>query len=305
MENIYDTIIVGAGPAGMSAAIYAARREMKVLVISENIGGQVIWASEIENYPGFSNIKSFELVQKMQEQVKENNVDIINTKIEEVTKIGTGFILKTNIGQYQTKTVIVAMGLAPRTLGVPGEKELNGRGVAYCANCDGPFYKNKTVAVIGGGNAALDAAEVMSKIAAQVYLIHHHDKFQGFEVLVDKVKSAANIKIFSQFDVKEIKGVQKVEGIVISDCNSGDSQELKIDGVFVEIGRKADTDLVKDFVNRDNKEQIIIDANCATDTAGIFAAGDVTNAPFKQIVIAAGQGAVAALSAYQYLQLKN
>lgn len=305
MDNVFDTIILGAGPAGMSAAIYAARREMKALVISENIGGQIIWASEIENYPGFKSIKSYELIQKMREQVEENKIEIINSHIIRTEKENNIFKIETADSKYFAKTLIVTIGLAPRTLDVPGEKEFNGRGVAYCANCDGPFYKNKTIAVIGGGNAALDAAEVMSKIANQIYLIHHHEKFQGFEILVDKVKSAPNIKIYNQYTVFQINGNKKVNGVEINNCLTNEKVYLDIDGIFIEIGRKADTSLVKDLVKRDENDQIIIDEKCATSMPGVFAAGDVTTIPFKQIVIATGQGAIAALSAYQYLQFQN
>lgn len=303
---MYDVIIIGAGPAGMTAAIYASRREMKTLVIGRETGGQMVWASEIENYPGFKTIGSFELIEKMADQVKSLGVEIKNSEIQGIEKQTDGtFILHASKEQYQTKTIIVAMGLAPRRLAIPGESELNGRGVSYCANCDGPLYKNKIVVVIGGGNAALDAAEVLSKIAAQVYLVHRNENFKGFEELVSEVKSKANIKILLNSEVKEIIGENSVSGVKVLNKIDQTIAELAVQGVFVEVGRIASTDLLEGFAERDVKNQIIVDEKCATTTPGIFAAGDVTQVEFKQITIACGQATVAALAAYQYLQMAS
>lgn len=302
---MYDTIIVGSGPAGMSAGIYAARREMKTLILGRETGGQVIWASHIDNYPGFKSIESFDLINNMSEQTKSLGVEIKNETVKQITHEGDIYKLVTSNGEYEAKTVIVAMGLVPRSLNVPGEKELVGRGVNYCANCDGPLYKNKTVAVVGGGNAALDAAEVLSKIAQKVYLIHRFDKFEGFNVLVSKIKTLPNVEIVLMSGVKEVIGTNKIEKIKIANLETNEEKELNIDGLFVEIGRMADTELFSSLVERDKNNQIVINASCATSQPGIFAAGDVTNVEFKQIIIAAGQGAVAALSAYKYLQMKQ
>jgi len=306
-NGIYDTIIIGAGPAGMTAAIYAARREMKTLVIGKEVGGQLIWASEIENYPGFKKISNYDLIIKMQEQVKGLGVEIKTEEVKEVKKTEDGtFILHSGREEYKTKTIIIAMGLAPRRLAIPGEEEFSGKGVSYCANCDGPFYKGKTVAVAGGGNAALDAAEVMSKIAKKVYLIHRRDEFKGFEALVDEVKKRENIELILNSDLKEISGQTKVEKIKILNNKTQEEKELETDGVFIEVGRIAHTDLVAEFAERDNGNQIMVDEKNMTKTPGLFAAGDVTNkSEFKQITIAMGQATIAALAAYQYLQLKE
>lgn len=303
---MFDTIIIGAGPAGFTAGIYAARREMKTIIIAKEPGGQVALASKIENYPGFKSIESYDLITKMQEQVKALGVDIKITEVKKIEKQNDdSFILYTAKEKYQSKTIIIATGLTPRRLNIPGENEFNGKGISYCANCDGPFYRNKTVAVVGGGNAALDAAEVMSKIAKKVYLIHRREEFRGFEALINKVNEKENIKFLLNTELKEIIGKEKVEKIKIYDNKTSKEKEIALDGVFVEIGRAAHTDLVADFTERDERRQIIVGQNCETKTPGMFAAGDVTVGNFKQITIATGQATIAALAAYQYLQLKQ
>lgn len=304
---MYDTIIIGSGPAGIAATIFAARRAMKVLLLSKNIGGQVTWATEIENYPGFKNISSFELIDRWNDHVSSLGVDIKNEEAAEIQKKDDYFLVTTGNGsanQYLAKTIIVTMGLSHRLLNVPGETEFTGRGISYCANCDGPFFKNKIVTVIGGGNCALDAAEVMAKMASKVYLITRDDKLHGFENLIAEVKSKDNVEIIYNADTKEIKGENKVSAIVVANHKTGEEKEIKTDGIFIEIGRMAKTDLVKDFVKVDEQNQIIVDPECQTSLPGLFAAGDITNVPFKQITIAIGQGTIAALSAYKFLQPK-
>jgi len=315
---MYDTIIIGSGPAGMTAGIYAARREMKALIIGKELGGQMVWASEIENYPGFKKINSFELISKMQEQVKRLGVEMKTDEIKKITegaettaegaeRIGKGkyFTVITNKDKYEAKTVILALGLKPRRLAVSGEQKLTGKGVSYCAICDGPFYKDKIVAMVGGGNSALDAAEILSKIASKVYLIHRREEFRGFEVLVDKVKAKENVEFILDSEVKEIIGEAKLEKIKVINNKTNKESELVIDGLFIEIGRIAQTDLVAELVKRDARDQIIVDAKCQTSLAGMFAAGDVTPGEFKQITIACGQGTIAALAAYQYIQMRR
>ncbi len=312
---MYDTIIIGSGPAGMTAGIYAARREMKALIIGKELGGQMVWASEIENYPGFKKINSFELINKMQEQVKHLGVEMKIAEIKKIEKVGNKFILHTNKEKLEAQTVILALGLLPRRLAVSGEQELTGKGVSYCAICDGPFYKNKTVAVVGGGNSALDAAEVLSKIAKKVYLIHRREEFRGFEILVDEVKNKNNVEFILNSEVKEIIGDKppfakategkRLEKIKVLNNKTKQESELAVDGLFIEIGRIAQTDLVADLVKRDEQNQIIVDEKCQTSLVGMFAAGDVTPGEFKQITIACGQGTIAALAAYQYIQMKR
>ncbi|MFA5184557.1 MAG: FAD-dependent oxidoreductase [Patescibacteria group bacterium] len=303
---MYDLIIVGSGPAGMTAAIYAVRREMKTLIIGQEVGGQMIWASEIENYPGFSKISSFELIDRIKQQTLGCGAELKEEEVKKIERTAEGnFLLYTNRETFAAKTVIIAMGLSPRRLAVPGELEFNGKGVSYCANCDGPFFRGKTVAVIGGGNSALDAAEMLSKIAKQVYLIHHSSQFKAFETLIDEVKSRANIKIMTNTEIKEITGAGKVEEIRALDNETKTSEEIALDGVFIEVGRIASTDLIADLAERNSRHQIIAGRNGETKTPGLFAAGDVTDCEFKQITVAMGQATTAALSAYQYLQLKS
>lgn len=197
------------------------------------------------------------------------------------------------------------MGLSPRRLNIPGEKELTGRGVSYCANCDGPLFKNKVVAVVGGGNAALDAAEVLSKIAKKVYLIYRRSKFKGFEILADKVNKKNNIDIRLDSEIIEILGSQKLEKLKVTNTIEQTVTELRVDGLFIEIGHEPKTDMVAGLVARDSKGQIVVDLSGKTSLNGVFAAGDITQNEFKQIIISCGQGAVAALSAYKYLQTKK
>jgi thioredoxin-disulfide reductase len=303
---MYDLIIIGAGPAGMTAGIYAARREMKVLIIGAEVGGQMVWASEIENYPGFSKISSFDLIENMRSQTIAAGAEM---KIEEVKKIerqeNGNFLIYTSRESFETQAVLVAMGLSPRRLAVPGEVEFNGKGVSYCANCDGPFFKNKIVTVVGGGNSALDAAEMMSKIASQVYLIHRNENFKAFETLLDEVRNRPNIEILLNSEIKEISGNSKVEQLQVLNIKDQSLRNIKTDGVFIEVGRIASTDLVADFVERNEKNQIVANSRGETKTPGLYAAGDVTNCEIKQITVAIGQATVATLSAYQYLQLKG
>jgi thioredoxin reductase len=193
---MYDVIIIGSGVAGMTAGIYTSRREMKTLIIGKELGGQLIWASEIENYPGFESISSFDLINKIKEQTVKLGVEFKDSEVQRIEKDKDGiFTIYASKKSFRAKTLIVAMGLSPRRLAIPGEIDFSGKGVSYCANCDGPFYRGKDVVVIGGGNAALDAAEVLSKIAKRVYLVHRRETFRAFETLVNEVKKRPNIEI--------------------------------------------------------------------------------------------------------------
>jgi len=302
---MYDTIIIGGGPAGMTAGIYAVRREMKTLLLTKEMGGQIVWASEIENYPGFRKIESFELIERLHSHAKDLGVEVKSEEVKSVINENDEFIVKTNQGEYRSKTAILTMGLSPRRLAIPGEEGFTGRGVSYCATCDGPLFRDKIVAVVGGGNSALDAAEILSKIAKQVYLIHRRQEFRGFESLVREVKSKENIELVLDSQIKEIQGSDFVESIIVENINNKKERKIELNGVFVEVGRIAHTDLVSELTDRDKKNQIIINEKGATKTPGLFAAGDVTPVPFKQITIANGQATIAALAAYEYLQQKE
>lgn len=303
---MFDVIIIGAGPTGMTAAMYASRRMMKVLVISKNIGGQVVWASDIKNYPGIEFVRGVDLVNKMSKQIKDLGVDIKVEGVEEITKNNNGsFSVKTSDNNYLTKTIIIAMGLSPKKLGLRKENELTGKGISYCANCDGPLFKGKVVAVAGGGNAALDAAEVMSKIANKVYLIYRKPKLKAFESLISDVQSKNNVEIMLNSEIGEIIGDEKLKKLKIINNISQISREIDVEGLFIKIGHQPKTEILANLVETDTLGQVIVDLSGKTNCDGIFAAGDVTQNEFKQIVTGCGQGATAALSAYKYLQTKS
>ena len=247
-------------------------------------------------------IDATDLINRIKEQVEGLDVEIKINEIKEVKKVKDYFVLYTNKEEFSTKSIIIAMGLQPRRLGIPGETEFAGRGISYCANCDGPFFKNKVVVVVGGGNSALDASEVLSKIASQVHLIHRREEFRAFDALAKEVKERPNIKIHTNCEVKKISGENKVENISIYNGKENKTYKIPTDGVFIEIGRIANTDLFASFVERDERDQIIIDKDCQTKARGIFAAGDVTQIEYKQIPIACGQATIAALATYKYLQ---
>jgi alkyl hydroperoxide reductase subunit F len=300
---MYDTIIIGSGPAGMTAAIYASRREMDTLVIGKEMGGQLVWASDIENYPGFKSINAFELIQKLQHQVSSLGVEIKTADVKKIEKQADGtFKIFTSKDVFESRTVIIAMGLSPRRLAIKGEEGFSGKGVSYCANCDGPFYKDKVVSVIGGGNSALDAAEIMSKIARKVYLIHRRDEFRAFEALVKEVEERENVEIILNSSPKEFLGKEKLESMIVENLKTKETRIIDIDGAFVEIGRIAHTDLLEGLIDRNEKKELVVDDLTRTRTEGLYACGDVTQVEFKQIPIAMGQATVSALSAYQYLQ---
>lgn len=303
---MFDTIIIGAGPTGMAAAIYAARRMMKTLVISKNIGGQIMLASDIKNYPGFDFISGVDLINKMNQQVRNSEADIIIDEVKKISKNNdSGFLIETGKNSYLTKTIIIAMGLEPKQLNLNRENELTGRGISYCATCDSALFKNKDVAVVGGGNAALDAAELLSKIANRVYLIYRKPELKAFASLILAVKDKDNVEIMLNSEIYEIIGEAKLEKLKIINNVNQASTELRVEGLFIEIGHEPKTAVVADLVKTDTLGQVIVDLSGKTSRDGIFAAGDVTQIEFKQIVIGCGQGAVAALSAYKYLQMKN
>jgi len=303
---IYDLIIIGSGPAGLTAAIFSTRREMKTLIIGKELGGQVVWASEIENYPGFKKISNFEFIERLHDQALSFGAELKTAEMVRLEKLADEtFKIYTGKEEFLAKTVVLTIGLSPRRLAVAGEVELGGHGVSYCANCDGPLFRGKTVAVIGGGNSAFDSAEMLSKIADQVYLIHRNQNFKAFESLITEVKERKNITILADTVVKEIVGDSKVEKIVYETID-GKTKEVSVDGVFIEIGRIAHTDVVADLVNRDDRLQIEVSNLMETKTPGLFAAGDVTDkSEYKQITVAIGQATTAALSAYKYLQTRS
>ena len=313
---MYDIIIIGAGAAGYTAGIYTTRRALNTFIISKDFGGQAVTTLEIENYPGFNKVSGPELMDKFKKQyegfggkleldeiIRIEKIENVNEKDKNIDKkLGFHYKITTKSEKaYESKAVIMAFGVMPREMDVPGEQEFKNKGVSYCATCDGPLFKGKNIAVVGGGNSALDAAEFLGNIGEKIYLIHRRAEFRAEEVLVEKVKSMPNVELVLDTQVKEVKGSQFVEKIVVEN-KKGEKREIEVSAVFVEIGHYAKTNFVKDLVKLNEKGEIITDADCQTNVAGIFAAGDVTNGSYKQIVISAGEGAKAGLQAYKYLQ---
>lgn len=298
----YDLVIIGAGPAGLTAAIYATRRKLKTLIVSMTIGGQMAQTNEIENYPGFDFIDGLTLADNMKVQAEKYGTDFSFEEITKIKKDHDFFVAVTPNNEYEAKAIILAFGLTPRKLNVPGEKEFSGRGVTYCATCDGPLFKNKVVAVVGGGNSAIEAAEYMSKVATKVYVINRTDQFRATPVILDQARSKKNIEFYCFTGITEIKGEGVVKSIDIASlADDSRTENIKLDGVFIEIGYQAKTDWLKGVVDLNKRGEIIADRDCVTSVDGIFAAGDCTDTQYKQIVISAGEGAKASLQAYKYI----
>ena len=300
---MYDLMIIGGGPAGMTAAVYAARKKLNAMLLSKDVGGQVNWTLGIENYMGYQLIEGPELIHKFEEQVKQFPIDMkVGEGVSSLSRISGGFEAKADAGEsYQAKAAIIATGKRPRPLNVPGEEKLRGRGVTYCAICDGPLFADMRVAVIGGGNSALEAVDDMVKIAGQVYLVSL-TQLTGDQILIGRVKGASNLTIFLEHEVVSITGEKFVDEIKIRDLKTKQERELQVSGVFIEIGLMPNSDLVKGVAALNRLGEIEVNCSNETNVPGLFAAGDVTNVPEKQIVVAAGEGAKAALQAHRYLQ---
>ena len=301
--QIYDLIIIGAGPAGITASVYAARKKLNFLVISLDIGGQAAWSGDIENYTGYQFITGPELAGKFEEHMRKYGIALKeNEGVLALEKSGEIISVKTDKGDYQARSVIIASGKKSRELGVPGEKEFKNRGLTYCATCDGPIFAGKEVAVIGGGNSALDAALQLIKIAKQVYIINNAGQLTGDEIMRQKVEAAGNATVLNNTQVVSVTGDKFVGAIKIKD-NAG-VKELAVQGVFVEIGLIPNVAFAGKM-EKNERGEIKIDPRNQTNIPGIFAAGDVTDVQEKQIIIAAGEGSKAALSAFRYLARKK
>ena len=287
----------------MTAAVYAARKKIKTLLLAKDIGGQVITTSGVENYMGYQYVEGIELMDKFEQQLKQFPID--RRDGEEVTAVSwikSGFEVKTDSSEtFQSRAVIVATGKKPRGLNVPGEKELTGRGISYCAVCDGPLFSGENVAVVGGGNSALEAIDDMLRIASRVYSIVD-GPFTGDAILIDRVTSNSNIMIYHEYRVIEIKGVDRVAAITIQNMQTGEKEELDVRGVFIEVGLIPNSGPVSGLAKLNDIGEIEVNCKCETGVPGLFAAGDVASTPEKQIIIAAGEGAKAALQAHRYLQ---
>lgn len=311
---IYDTIIIGGGPAGAAAAVYTARKRLKTILITDSFGGQSIVSDDIQNWVGEPHISGFDLAQKFERHVREFS-DMVEVKMPERVRevrsvkceVGErvcNFEVKTDEGNvYEGKTIILAAGARRKKLGIPGEEKFNGKGVAYCSTCDAPLFAGKRVAVVGGGNAGLEAAADLFPYASEVYIAEYADSLKGDPITQEEVKKNPKLKeIIFNAKTLEVVGDKFVTGLKYQNHKTGEEKMLAVDGVFVEIGSVPNSEMVKGLVNLDKYGQVIIDSkHASTSRPGIFAAGDITDDPYKQNNISAGDAVKAALAAYNYL----
>ena len=295
-----DIIIIGAGTAGLTAAIYAKRAGMEAVVFeSDSYGGQIINTPEIENYPGIKNVSGFEFATSLYEQAVSLGASVEFDKIVSIEgTYETGFTVKGEYGTTETgKCIIIAAGARNRHMGIAGEEKFEGRGISYCATCDGSFFKGKTTAVVGGGNTALEDAVYLSDLCEKVYIIHRRDEYRADAAQVELLRSRDNIEEVLSYVVKDLKGEDRLEGLVLESRKDGSLREIGVDGVFVAIGQIPSSDLYKGLVDMDESGYIVAGEDCHTGTAGIFAAGDIRTKKVRQLTTAASDGAVAALAA--------
>ena len=300
---MHDVIIIGAGSAGLSAAIYTTRKQFKTLIISPEVGGQTNLTNDIENYPGVKALPGPQLMEIMRAQAEGVGAKIVTNRVMKIEqKNDKTFELALEDGSKESaRSVILAFGVLPKPLNIPGEKKFFGRGVSTCATCDAPFFKNKTTSVIGGGNAAVEAALELAPLCKKVYLVHRRDAFRADEITVEKVKALKNVELVLDSTPQEIRGDKIVKSLLVKNIKTGKETDITLDGVFVEIGHMIDSSMVKGLVDMNEHGEVIVDDRQNTSVKGIFAAGDCTPTPFKQSVIAAGQGAIAALECHRYL----
>lgn len=303
-DKMYDLIIIGAGPAGITASVYAARKRMDLLVVTGDIGGQAAWSGDVENYTGYQFITGPELAVKFQEHMRAHRVLVRENELAtDIRKEAETVVISTGRARYEARCAIIASGKRTRELGVPGEKEFKNKGLTYCATCDGPLFAHKTVAVIGAGNSGLDAALQLTRIASKIYLITNTPSVTGDPILRDKIAHSPLVEILTNTSVAAIAGEAFVQKITIR--QQGASQrDLDVQGVFVEIGLIPNSDFAK-AVEQNQAGEIKVNQRNETSIPGIFAAGDVTDVPEKQIIIAAGEGAKACLSAFSYLSRRT
>ena len=297
---MYDIIIVGGGPAGLAAAIYAARALKKVLLIEKaTFGGQITQAVNVENYPGFETIGGMELGERMYDQAKKLGMESIYGEVSNIQKDATTFTIFVSSKEYQSKALIYATGASPRKLGVVNEEQFLGSGISYCATCDGAFFKDKTVCVVGGGNTAIDDALYLSNLCKKVYLIHRRDGFRGEPVKVTLLKEKENVEFILNATVQEVLGTDRVEAVLLNENNQ--ERKLDVDGVFVAIGHEPNTKILEDFVPLTPNGYIITNLQLETAVAGFYAAGDVREKQVRQLTTATNDGTIAAIMACEYL----
>ena len=302
----YDVIIVGAGIAGLTAALYAARQKLSTLVISADLGGQLLLTNEIQNFPGFMSISGLELIRKVEEQAKTFGAEILFDEVTSIAEQENLFTVKTASGsEFQAEAVVLAFGKSPKEMGVPGEKELKGKGVSYCVICDAPLYRGKKVVLVGWGLHNYENIVRLRDYASKVYWVFPGEKPLEEEELLQEAMSKGNVELVPFSEPVEVKGDKRVQALVVRNKKTGELKTLEVDGVFVEMGYVTKTDFLKGLVQLNEKGEVVVDKMCRTSKPGIFAAGDVSEMPHKQAVIAAGMGACAALSAYAYVMEKR
>ena len=303
MSRIYDMIIIGSGPAGLAAAVYGQRAKLDLLVIEKQMisGGQIINTLEVDNYPGLPGIGGFELGQKFREHAEKLGTAFVTDEVKEVriNEDGTRTVVGAE-ADYTAKTVVIASGAEHSLLGVPGEKELTGSGVSYCATCDGNFYRNKVTAVVGGGDVALGDALYLARLCRKVYLIHRRDSFRGAKILEDKVRATENIELVLDSTVEEIRGEGQLKSILVKNKKSGAETELAIDGLFIAVGIVPESKSFP-FLKTDERGYVLADETCETNVPGVYAAGDVRKKQLRQVITAVADGANAVESAVRYL----
>ena len=298
---MYDVIIIGGGPAGLTAGIYAQRARLKTLLLEkEMVGGQIAVSDVIENYPGFPSISGADLMEKFEGHAKGLGLEIRMVDVIAVEDMGKEKIVKTSEGDLTARTVIVATGAKPRRLGISGEKEFTGKGVSYCATCDGPFFKGQRVLVIGGGDTAVKEAVYLSRIAGKVYIVHRRDQLRAEKIIQEKALSIPNIEMLWSHILKEIKGKKGVEKVVLQNLKDNSLKEIDAEGVFIFAGINPTTDFVD--VEKDKSGFIKTNQDMQTSVKGIFAAGDCRTTPLKQVSTAVGDGAIAAFMAEKYIE---
>ncbi len=296
-----DVIVIGAGPAGLNAAIYAVRKELSVTVISSDVGGQMLLTTDIENYLGLPEVTGFELTDKMEAHAKNYPIEMKMAAVKALAKKEDHFeVTLDDDSILEARSVIVTTGSRRRTLDIPGEAKFTGRGVSYCSTCDGPFYRNKVTAVVGGGDSAVQGALELAALCPTVYLVVR-SRIRADEILVKRLSEAKNVEVLLGYTPERVEGDKKVTSLVVKNKEDGSERELTVDGVFVEAGGIANTSFLPEELEKNNIGEIVTDKECKTNIPGLFAAGDSTNNKFKQIIIAAGEGAVAALAAHEYL----
>lgn len=298
-----DLVIIGGGPAGLTAGLYACRALIPTILLERGMpGGQAAATERIENYPGFpEGIGGPELSMNMEQQAGRFGLEMLYTDVEKLAKSDQGFLVESGEGTIKAKTVIISTGAKPSFLGVKGESEFHGRGVSYCATCDGAFFKEKVVAVVGGGDAAVEEALFLTKFAAKVYIIHRRGELRATKLIQQRAFDNPKIEFVWHSVVEGVLGEAKVEGVQVKDVRTGAAGEIKVDGVFIYVGTQANSDLVKDLVKLDQRGFIITDEHMSTGVKGLYAVGDVRNKPLRQVVTAVADGAIAAVEVEKYL----